>query len=66
MKHKTNKVEIGINKRLNKPAGSIEFKRIDTNLTNLILRRSNEYVSLSLNDEELIRLREALKVFYGY
>ena len=63
---KPNRVEIGINPRLNKPAGSIEFKRIDTNLTDLILRRSNEFITLSLKDEELIKLKKALFRYFGY
>ena len=63
---KPNRVEIGINPRLNKPAGEIEFCRIDTNLTNQTIKKTGEYISISYTNEELIRLRNALKLYFGY
>ena len=68
MKSKAKKktIVIGINEQLNKPTANISFKRVKTNLTNLIVRRTNEYISVSLTDEEIIQLKTALFKFYGY
>lgn len=52
--------------RISKPTADISFKRTQTNLVTLIVRRTNEYISLSLTDEEVIALKNALKSYFGY
>ena len=63
---RVSKVDIGLNLCLNKPTAEISFKRVKTNLTNLIVKRSNESISLAFTDAELIKLHSKIKLWFGY
>lgn len=64
-KLKPTRIEIPIS-RIVKPTADIKLHRININLVNLEVRRINEYISLSLTDEEVIKLKEALSLYFGY
>jgi len=64
-KMKAKKINIPLS-TVEKPTADILLRRIDTNLVNLEIRRSNEYISLGFTDSEVVALRKAVNLYFGY
>jgi len=66
MTTKKHVVSIGYNKHLPKAVADISFKKLSTGYVDLVVRRTNEYISLTFTDSEMIELRKAIQKHWGY